>query len=409
MRRGTLIAIVTAAAVLVAGGVAGLVWWWYDSHPWGGSVPYLSFAYDEPIAKDASGVGGLVLHAHNDTRQAQEEGYILSVANVSDKAVRFNTRPFRHAKGLSGWAEDTQGKRHPLTVRPVYPNGNLGWPVAYTDDYSDDNEPLRAADIVTLKPGARFSISITFHATDDWRFRTCLAVDAVSAEALGPFYQVKDYVLTYAYGREDGAPGEVWLGTLTSNAFTCDQKEPPVETRFRYQNFPKDLFQTLYDSLRHYSRGDAGRRLLLFQHFCLLERHGILRPGQFDQVLDWAIVDDSPLVRLWATRYPRTWKVLLLDADADVRQRTLEKAAKRPVTLGYGEITEIVATIYLYGDAGQRLLAVEALSRHGGGGNWAGRTWSDIHTKALDDPDEAVRKRAHELFGNFKPLATQPL
>lgn len=405
MRRGARIAIAATALVVLAGGVAGSVWWWYDSHRWAESVPYLSFAYGEPIAPGAQGVSGLVLHAHNDTRQAKDEGFIVHVANVGDQPVRFNTRPFRQAKGVGGWAEDTEGKRHPLVVEAVYPRGR--YYIANAQPLPEDNVPLCEADIIPLKPGARFSISITFHATDDPRYRNHRAKSEVT-RALGPHYPLKNYTLTFSYAREDDAPEDVWQGTLTSNPLRCDQNPPPVRTRFRRAGLPQDLFQTLYDRMRHYSRRDTGRRLLIFQHFCLLDQYGILRPGQFDQVLDWAVVDDAPLMRLEGVRYPRTWKNLLLDADPDVRQRALLNAAKRDVYPRRGEITEIVAAIYLSGDAGDRLLAIEAFRRHAYSGNQYSRLRWDIPTKALDDPDETVRERARELFAHSTPLVTVP-
>ena len=403
-RRAKVMLVMAGVVVLAAGGVAGVLWWVNESHAWVVPVPYLSFTYDEPIAKGIESVGGLVLHAHNDTRQAQEEGFIVYVANVSDKPVRFNTRPFRHAKGLGGWVEDTEGKQHPLQVQAVYPRGPFGSFV----NLPEAGLPLCDAEMVTLKPGARFSISITFHAADIQR--NGFAVDAVSTETLGRLYQVKNYTLCFAYVREEETAKDVWEGTLTSNTFKCDQKPQPrlTPTGFRQGSFPEHLFQEYYDRMRHSSREDVGRRLLIFEHFRLLQEPGVLRPGQFDRVLDWAVLDDSALMRMEAARYPRTWKNLLLDADRDVRRRALWNVAKRNAYPSHGEIEEIVSTIYLYGNAEERLLAIEAYSLHHTSGNQSGRISWDIIAKAKADPDEAVRKRAQELWANYPPLITVP-
>jgi hypothetical protein len=332
---------------------------------------FLPISVITAVPADAIPVDGLALGVNHGHRQ----GVLFFVANVGTTPVRLNTRPLRLLQGLAAWVEEENGTRHSLEIWPSHPEPDV---------------PPCEADIVTLKPGERFSQSVLVRHPEDRMMREFLPLP----------YKIRDFVLTFECVPAPDAPKDLWRGKLSSNPFQFTKPQDDPEKRYRRRTYPDNLFRWRLGRIRDNPRDDVGMRLLTLKQFCALDREGVLRGGQFEQALQAAMDDESPLVRRHAAAYRQTWPSLLIDANADVRRAALAGAADARMYPPARGIAPLLVLNYYTGSAEERLLAIEAFARNNAANEINWRQYIDFIQKAVLDDDPRVRRRAEELFGS---------
>ena len=355
---------------------------WYDClRESTDAEPFLPISLNSTIPPNVEAVDGLCLCVN----QGHHEGTLFFVANVGKTPVKFDTRPFRLLMGFAAWVEDENGTRHPLKVWPICPE--------------KENVP-RKVDIVTLKPGDLFSQSA----------HVCHPLDEPMLELRLPAYKIRNFVLTFEYVPAPDAAKDLWHGQLTSNPFQFTKPQDDLQRRYRRHTYPDNIFQWHLSKIRGNPakmrdnfRDDAGMRLLTLKHFCDLAGKWILREGQFDQVLQIAMSDESPLVRSHAAAYRQTWASLLVDVNEDVRRAALKGAADRktyhPAAYPPARGIAPLAMLCFYTNRSEdRLLALDAFLRNYDANEINRRQYIDFIQKALLDDDPQVRKCAEGFW-----------